>query len=126
VVRATGLASLLLIATTTGCFHWAPVSSLGDVEDERVEITRRSEVMVLEHATAHGHVITGQTWEGAQPADVDVSEVSVRVRARQLDGVATGIIVGLGVALTTVVVVVLTALVVAASHPVFEDGGSAK
>jgi hypothetical protein len=76
----------------TGCFHWAPASSLSSIEDDRVKVYASEHEITLAHATAHGRVIVGEPQEGglfldqsgdcAMPScgSIDVTNAKVAVR----------------------------------------------
>ncbi len=127
-MRLFALAMTALFAT--GCFHWAPATSLSSIEDARVQIHVQSDVIKLEHATARGRLIEGEPKEGfsaierfddcAPPAcaRVDVSDAQVMVRKLNVPatiGVIAASAVGVG---ATVFLVALLAFVLA-PQPVF-------
>lgn len=95
----------------SGCFRYAPVSSLSSVDDDRVVIEESDSKRTLVHATARGRTIEGQTSEGGDRVLVDVT--NARVLARRLNGPATAAIIGasaVGVAGTVFGVVLLVIL----------------
>jgi hypothetical protein len=84
-----------LAVLASGCFRWAPISSLSSVEDARVVIEDGSSPRrTLVHATAHGRTIEAQTSEGGDRVEVDVTP-ETRVLARRLNAPATGAIIAL-------------------------------
>jgi len=92
----------------SGCFRWAPVSSLSSIEDDRVKIQQGSDERTLVHATARGRIIEGQPTEGGERALVDAT--ASRVLARRLNPGATAAIItvsALGVAGTVFAVAVV-------------------
>jgi len=95
----------------SGCFRFAPVSSLSSIEDDRVVIEDGDSRRALVHATAHGRTIEGQLVEGGERVELDVTQA--RVLARRLNGPATAAIIGasaIGVAGTVFAVVMLIAI----------------
>ncbi len=105
----------------TGCFHWAPATSLSSIEDDRVQIHAQSNVIKLEHATARGRLIEGEPKEGfssierfddcAPPACARVDVSDARVMVRKLNVPATIGIIGVsavGVGATVFLVALLT------------------
>ena len=104
-VRRPLVCACALLAS--GCFRWAPVSSLSSVEDDRVVIEEGASTRTLVHATAHGRTIEGQTSEAGERVEIDATHS--RVLARRLNPGATAAIVTvsvLGVAGTVFAVVV--------------------
>jgi len=89
------LLALSCALLASGCFRYAPVSSLSSIDDDRVVIEEGYGKRTLVHATAHGRTIEGQPFEGAERVEVDVSQA--RVLARRLNGPATGAIIGASV-----------------------------
>lgn len=79
----------------SGCFRYAPVTSLSSIDDDRVVIEEGSSRRTLVHATAHDRTIEGQASEGAERVEVDVT--NARVLARRLNGPATGGIIAASV-----------------------------
>ncbi len=112
--------AFLLLLALTGCFHWAPITSLAEIEDARVQITTPDEVFTLEHATAAGHVIIGQRSDGASAEEVDASDRDVHVRKRKLDGLATGFVIGTIISIAAVVFVSAVAIISTQAHTVAE------
>ena len=97
----------------SGCFRYAPVSSLSGIEDERVVIVEGYSRRSLVHATAHGRTIEGQASESGERVEVDVTQA--RVLARRLNGPATGAIIGASVIGVGATVFVVVMAIVAAS-----------
>lgn len=124
---------LLVLATmtifATGCFHWAPATSLSSIEDARVQVYQGSHVVALEHATAQGRVIEGQPTEGfsyverfadcAPPscARLDVSDAHVMVRKLNVPG-TIAIIGGSAVLVAATVFFVAVLIAIGSSEPV--------
>jgi len=105
----------------SGCFRYAPVSSLSSVEDDRVVIEEGASRRTLVHATAQGRMIEGQSVEGGERVLVDVTQS--RVLARRLNAPATGAIIAasaIGVAGTVLGVI---AIIVALSVRSIPDQG---
>ena len=95
----------------SGCFRYAPISSLSSIDDDRVVIQDGESKRTLVHATAHGRTIEGQPSEGAERVEIDVT--NARVWARRLNGPATGVIIGasaVGVAGTVFGIILLAVL----------------
>lgn len=87
------LATVMILAVLTGCYRWAPVTSLSEITDDSVEVRTRDETYTLAHATAVGHVIHG-TRDG-ETVDVDLVEATpLAVRVRRTNGVAIGVAIG--------------------------------
>ena len=102
------LAIVCMLMAASGCFRWAPVSSLSSIEDDRVKIQQGSDERTLVHATARGRVIEGQPDEGGERVEVDPT--TSRVLARRLNPGATAAIItvsALGVAGTVFAVAVV-------------------
>ncbi len=99
-----------LAVLASGCFRWAPISSLSRVDDSRVVIEDGSSPRrTLVHATAHGRTIEAQTSEGGDRVDVEVTP-ETRVLARRLNAPATGALIAVsavGVAGTVFGVILL-------------------
>ncbi len=103
-----------MVVAMTGCFRWAPVTSLYEVRDDRVRLTEGESVVVLDHATANGRVVLGKT-ALQEVVEVDVSHA--RVEVRRINGLATaGIITGASV-LTTATALFAIAILAIASAP---------
>jgi len=108
---------ITLAVLTSGCFRWAPVTSLSSIEDERVVIDEGARRRMLVHATAHGREIEGQAIEGGEPVRVDATEGEVLVR--KLNVPATGVIIAAsGLAVGATVLAVVLTIVAAAARPV--------
>ena len=86
------LLALSCALLASGCFRYAPVSSLSSIEDDRVVIEEGASQRTFVHATAHGRTIEAQAAEGSERVEVDVTH-ETRVLARRLNGPATGAIV---------------------------------
>ena len=104
----------------TGCFHWAPVESLGEIDDARVRVVTDERTVSLEHATSRGRVVEGVAGDGSREA-LDVTRD--RVLAWRLDGTATGLLVG-GIATVLAIAGIIVAAVVASTPPPDMAGGS--
>ena len=106
----------------SGCFRWAPITSLSSIEDDRVLVHEGNATQTLVHATARGHVIEGQAREGGERVEVDATES--RVLARRLNVPATAAILGasaVAIAGTVFAVGLFTFLL--AQQPIPEQGG---
>jgi hypothetical protein len=104
----------------SGCFRWAPITSLSRIEDDRILVHENWGSRSLVHATANERVIEAQEEIGGRPVVVDPTQSPVLVR--RLNVPATAAIIGvsaLGVAGTVFAVAVLIALL---TRPVFEAG----
>ena len=122
-MRLFALATALL---ATGCFHWAPASSLSSIEDDRVQVYEGSHLVALRHATAHGRVIEGEPTEGfsfvereegcAPPSCARMDVSRARVLVRKLNLPATIAVVA-GSAVIAAATVFLAALVAFALAP---------
>ena len=102
----------------SGCFHWAPISSLSSVDDDRILVQEPTGPRVLVHATANDRVIEAREEIGGRPVIVDPLQSQVLVR--RLNGPATAAIIGasaLGVAGTIGVIAFIIATI---TRPVFE------
>jgi hypothetical protein len=101
----------------SGCFRYAPVTSLGTIDDERVVIEDGEAKRTLVHASAQGRTIEGQSSEGGERVEVDVTHA--RVFARRLNGPATGaILAGSAVAVAATVLGIIALVVALQSRPV--------
>ncbi len=112
--------ALLLLVSTTGCFRYAPVTSLDEINDDRVQVIwNDGKAMTLTHATASGHTIVGERASG-EPAEIDATD-GIHVRKRKLDGAVTaGIIAGSVVVAAGIVGAFLLAIIASASQPVLQ------
>ena len=107
----------MCVLLASGCFRYAPVTSLSSVDDDRVVIEEGFSKRTLVHATAHGRTIEGQPSEGAEPVEVDVTQA--RVFARRLNGPATGaIIAASAIGLAGTVFGIIAIIIAASVHPV--------
>ena len=114
--------ALVCALLASGCFHWAPVSSLSSIEDAHVKIEEGFSSQTLVHATANGRVVEGQLEEGGRRVELDVTQSKVLVR--KLNGPATAaIITASAIGLAGTVFAVVAIAVLAVSHPVFNGGG---
>jgi hypothetical protein len=107
----------------SGCFRWAPISSLSSIDDDRLLVREASRTQMLVHATAHGRTIEGQLTEGGERVEVDPTEA--RVFARRLNvPVTTAIIAAstVGVAGTALGVMLIIFLLSSQAVPV-QGGG---
>jgi len=108
----------------SGCFRYAPVSSLSGIEDDRVVIEEGASRRTLVHATAEGRAIEGQELVSGEHVFVDVTRS--RVLARRLNGPATGAIIAasaIGLA-GTVIGVLALAVALSVRNVPLEGGGS--
>ncbi len=118
---------IAMVIFATGCFHYAPVSSLSSVEDDRVRIYEGDHEIEMEHATARGRVIQGEPTLGHQYLDqsaecmppacgsMDVS--NARVMARRVNVPAT-IAILVASAAAVAATVVFGVIIAFASRPV--------
>jgi len=74
----------------SGCFRWAPVSSLSAIDDDRIQVEESTGPRTLFHATASGRIIEAETIYG-NPVAVDAT--ASRVFVRRLNVPATVAIV---------------------------------
>lgn len=106
---------------TTACFHWAPVESLSEIEDDRVRIYEPNRAPIaMEHATAHGRVLEGLV-DGEGVARVDVS--GDHVMARRLNPGGTAAVVAIAVLATGAVMFAVAFAILAQPHDVPLQGG---
>lgn len=113
-MRTAAFAFALL---ASGCFRWAPVTSLSSIEDERVVIEQGAQRRMLVHATARGREIEGQAVEGGEPVQLDATEGQVLVRKLNVPGTAA-IIGASALAAGATVFAVVMAIVAASARPV--------
>ena len=106
---------------TTACFHWAPVESLGEIEDDRVRIYEPERAPIaMEHATAHGRVLEGLV-DGEVVTRIDVS--GDHVMARRLNPGGTAAIVAIAVLATAATTFAIAFAILAQPHEVPFQGG---
>lgn len=103
----------------SGCFRWAPVSSLASVDDDRVLVQEGWGSRELIHATANGRVIQAETAYG-NPVEIDAT--TSRVLVRRLNVPATAAIVTLSTLALAGTVAALAVFIAAITQPVFEAG----
>jgi hypothetical protein len=115
-----GIIACALLAS--GCFRYAPVTSLGSIDDDRVVIDDGESKRTLVHATANGRMVEGQSAEDGEHVVVDATRAR-SIFARKLNAPATGAIIGAS-ALGLVGTVAAIVLVVIAneSHPIPFEG----
>ena len=112
----------ILAVLTSGCFRWAPISSLSRIDDDRILVHEGWGERTLVHATANDRVIEAQEAIGGRPVVID--PVQTRVLVRRMNVPATAAIVSasaIGLAGTVFAVAVLLAFLM---RPVFDAGNS--
>jgi hypothetical protein len=125
-MRWKALVAVMLL--TSGCYRWAPISSLNDIVDDKVRITKDDDVVVLEHANVRGRIVTGTRahppFDAVGPPDTEVDVTSSEVQAWRLNvGVAIGVSAGVTLTVAALIVAAVFALM---RHPVFEEGDTGR
>jgi hypothetical protein len=115
-MRRAALACALL---ANGCFRWAPVSSLANVDDDRLLVQERWGSRELVHATANGRVIEGQTVFG-NPVEIDATQSHLLVR--RLNVPATVAVITVSSLLLAGTITALAVFITAITQPVFNAG----
>ncbi len=113
--------SLGILVALTGCYRWAPATSLYEVQNDEVTVHTEDSSLLLQHASTNGRMLSGMTAEGEQ-AEIDLTHA--RVQVRRLNVAATaGLVASLGVLTAAAVVVPVLMIVLTASHPIPDSGG---
>jgi hypothetical protein len=100
----------------SGCFRWAPVSSLSNIDDDRVRVQEEWGSRELIHATANGRVIEAQTVYG-NPVEVDATRAKVLVR--RLNVPATAAIITISSLAVAGTITALALFIAILTQPVF-------
>jgi hypothetical protein len=114
----------------TGCYRWAPVTSLATIEDERVHLELDEGTLALEHATARGRVIEGRLasdsvvgFSGctASSCEIDATRAHAVMAHRLNVPVTVGLVTGIVLIVAGVVVMtsvgILSSQVINPPHP---------
>ena len=115
--RLLAIACALL---ASGCFRWAPVSSLSTIDDDRILVQERWGSRELVHANANGRVIEAQALYG-NPVEIDATSSNVLVR--RLNVPATVAIVTVSSLAVAGTIAAFALYIAAITQPVFNDGG---
>jgi len=116
-VRRPLVCACALLAS--GCFQWAPLSSLSNIDDDRVLVQERWGSRELVHATANGRLIEAETAYG-NPVELDAT--TSRVMVRRLNVPVTAAIVTISTLAVAGTITALALFIAAITQPVFNGG----
>jgi hypothetical protein len=104
----------------SGCFRWAPISSLSSVDDDRILVHEPSGPRTLIHATGSERVIEAQEEIGGRAVVVDPLQSPVLVR--RLNVPATAAIISASALALAGTIGVVAVIIATITRPVFEGG----